>query len=102
MNAIDSLNKIEFLSSPNVVEPISMPTLKFTDDTPKETLFATLQQQERQLKDALQALAVTSADLNDSHDIIKQWRAHNGFTSDERGNVLYTAPAEALAAPTVH
>jgi len=54
-----------------------------------------IQQHELQLKDTLYTLAVMKADLNDSREIIKQWRAHNGFTSDDEGMIHYTPPAVA-------
>jgi hypothetical protein len=96
MNASESLNKIEFLSSPNAVELITIEALEFTEanfmDASKEALFAIIQKQEQQLKAALNSLAITTADANDSQDIIKLWRAHSGFTSDEEGNILYAAP----------
>jgi hypothetical protein len=120
MNARERLSAIEYLSKPNEVQLIPMPALALTDADYKaadseldnvrdimrqasgetnvqsiSALMAVIQKRDIQFKDALHTLAVTKADLNDSNDIIKQWRAHSGFTSDDEGVIHYTPPAHA-------
>jgi hypothetical protein len=109
MNANTIVSEIEYLRNPNKVKPVSMPTMEITEsnyiNASKESLFAVIQQQQRQLKDALRSLSIASADLNDSHDIIKQWRAHNGFVSDQNGEIRFTStdtPWKPVCSPTVH
>ena len=115
MDPIQRLREIEHLAIPNKVEPIELPDLMPTEAGSKaatdeltelgisgrseafDALFAKVKHQQHQLAQVLNTLAVTKADLNDSHDIIKQWRAHCGYTSNEQGVIEYAAPAIAAA-----
>jgi hypothetical protein len=122
MNASERVKEIECLSTLNEVQPISMPALDLTETEYAQAkseiesidaylkqsvtgldlnatiaLFAIVQKRERQLKDALHTLAVTIADLNDGHDVIKRWREHCGFTSDQNGMISYSKTANNIA-----
>jgi hypothetical protein len=105
---IAQLRRIETLSHPNEGEPVEVPALELTDADYKaaheavhqlgsrltvETILeavASRHCRERQLSAALRSLAVTEADICDSHDIIKQWRAYYGFALDENGEFQYS------------
>ena len=107
MTDIDRLRRIETLRHPNKVEPVELPALELTDADYQAAHEAVHQLDtrltiemyleavaarhclERQLMEIARSQAVTHADLNDSHDIIKQWRAYNGFTMDERDEIHY-------------
>jgi hypothetical protein len=116
MQASECVREIEHLDNANEVQFISLPAVELTEadytaaadglaDISNHVteasgernmqsivaLYAVVQKREQQLTETLRSLAVTKADLNDSHDIIKRWRQHCGYTSDQDGEIHFSA-----------